>query len=99
MSMFYSIFVSHFSLELSLISSSTTHTLWIDTVTKKKNATDLDSLEEDSCWDSIGRRKYHAISGARVSKINQDDEEIYDYEAEFSDVNDEMHSGDDYHDP
>lgn len=53
---------------------------------------ELNSLEEDSFWDSENRRHFHAVKGARVSKLNADDEEIYDYD-------DESDGGDAFYDP
>ena len=52
--------------------------MWLDTEVRAR--ADLDSLDEDSFWDSENRRRYHAVSGARISQLNADDEEIYDYE-------------------
>jgi hypothetical protein len=58
--------------------STTEHSLWLDTEVRARD--DLDSLDEDSFWDSDNRRRYHAVSLSRISQLNVDDEEIYYYD-------------------
>ena len=57
--------------------------MWLDESVSRKQTVELESLEEDEFWNSASRRKYHTISGARVSRINKDDEEIYTYDLEI----------------
>jgi hypothetical protein len=68
--------------------------LWLDAAVPARDL--LDSLEEDSYWGAENRRRYHAVSGARISKINADDEEIYEYNENSEDDEYFDDTGDDY---
>jgi hypothetical protein len=68
--------------------------LWLDTEVRERE--ELDSLEEDSFWNSDNRRHYHAVKGARVSQIHADNEAIYEYDDESDDGEGFYGADDDY---
>lgn len=68
--------------------------MWLDNQVPAPG--DLEPLQEDAFWGSPTRKRHHAISGPRVSALNAEDQNIYDYNVE-SDTGGEMEdSGDDY---
>ena len=75
---------------------SSEHTLWTDEAVADPR--ELPPLQECPFWGSPTRKRYHAISVPRVSALNTQDEDIYDYNVE-SDLNDDIaNSEDDYDD-
>lgn len=73
------------------------HTLWLDE--EQKPDAELDSLDENVFWDSPSRRRYHAITGPRVSQLSAGSRKIYDYEMDnddFEEGSDDLGSGDDF---
>ena len=72
------------------------HILWLNDEQKRDG--EPDSLEENAFWDSPSRRRYHAITGPRVSQLSTESQKIYDYEDDFGefDEEDDDVSGDDF---
>lgn len=73
------------------------HTLWLDE--EQKHDDELDSLEENAFWDSPSRRRYHAITGPRLSQLSAASQKIYEYENdddEIDDFSEDVDSGDDF---
>ena len=68
--------------------------LWLDNEVPASG--ELEPLQEDAFWGSPTRKRFHAISGPRVSTLNTEDQILYDYNVE-SDTDDEINqSEDDY---
>lgn len=70
------------------------HTLWLDDEQKANG--ELDPLEENAFWDSPSRRRYHAITGPRVSQLSAASKKIYDYEKPGDEFDDSSDSDDNY---
>lgn len=85
--------MSNFDWPFFIVRSSD-HKLWLKADARADN--ELDSLDEDPFWDTPTRRRYHAVSGARVSTLNAEDEDIYDYDANAEEEEELAGSEDDY---
>jgi hypothetical protein len=73
------------------------HVLWLDE--EQKHDDELDSLDETEFWSSPSRRRYHSITGPRVSQLSAASRNIYEYENKddvFDDSSDSQDSGDDF---
>lgn len=69
------------------------HVLWLD---EPKSNDEQDSLDEDEFWSSPSRRRYHQVTGARISQLSQLDKNIYDYDAVSDDDEVDVGYDDDY---
>ena len=87
------LFFSSFFFRSLLLTRLSQHTLWLNE--EQKRGEDLDSLEEDTFWDSPSRRRYYALSGARISKLSEESRKIYQFDSDGVD-DDAENSGDDY---
>ena len=87
----------NFAVFFPLVIRLSQHILWLNEEQKRDD--ELDSLEENAFWDSPSRRRYHAISGPRVSQLSTESRKIYEFENpndEFDESSGDMDSGDDY---
>ncbi len=72
------------------------HRLWLDSPVP--DPSEMAPLEECSFWGSPTRKRYHAITGPRVSALNANDASIYDYGVHSDMGRDIYVSEDDYSD-
>jgi hypothetical protein len=59
--------------------------LWLDQ--PRQHLGDIDPLAECEFWDSPSRRRYHAVTAPRISKLSSECTKIYEYET-YSDAGD-----------
>lgn len=68
------------------------HRLWLDSLVP--DPSELAPLDECSFWGSPTRKRYHAITGPRVSALNANDANIYDYD-DHSDIGSDINNSED----